>query len=66
MTSLTDDPKESILRKRFDKPVTLVSRGFSDFSVDPDVVKEKSEKREDSGHYQLLPNVAKDLEKHYK
>jgi hypothetical protein len=46
-----------------DKPVTFVTRGFSDLSVDPDVVKEKPKKGEDSGHQQLLPGIAKDLKK---
>jgi hypothetical protein len=43
--------------------VTFVTRGFSDLSVDADVVKEKPEKGEDSGHQQLLPGIAKDLKK---
>ncbi len=43
--------------------MTFVTRGFSDLSVDADVVKEKPEKGEDSGHQQLLPGIAKDLKK---
>jgi len=46
--------------------VAFMPCGFSDLSVDPDIVKEKSKKWEDSSHQQLLPDVAENLEKNFK